>query len=83
VIWALLLVADICRFTIIEAPDEATYARALDINDRGDTVGDYDTEPPGSDNAGTSSQPSPRSPSTPPAPPSTTTSSLPSPPPPT
>jgi hypothetical protein len=34
------------RFRIIEAPGEATYTRALDINDHGDIVGDYDTEPP-------------------------------------
>ena len=38
------------RFTMIEAPDEATYTRALDINNQGDIVGDYDAEPPGTDN---------------------------------
>ena len=33
------------RFTTIQAPGAATYTRALDINDLGDIVGDYDTEP--------------------------------------
>ena len=38
------------RVTMIEAPDEATYTRALDIDNQGDIVGDYDAEPPGTDN---------------------------------
>jgi hypothetical protein len=34
------------RFTPIDAPGAATYTRPLDINNRGQIVGDYDTEPP-------------------------------------
>ena len=34
------------RFTPIDAPGAATYTRPLDISNRGQIVGDYDTEPP-------------------------------------
>jgi uncharacterized membrane protein len=34
-------------FNSIEAPGAATYTRALDINNHGQIVGDYDTEPSG------------------------------------
>ncbi|MGH9214164.1 MAG: hypothetical protein ACRD2C_26365 [Acidimicrobiales bacterium] len=61
------------RFTIIEAPGEATYTRALDINDHGDIVGDYDTEPPGTNDPATSPQPSQPSPPAGPARPTATT----------
>jgi uncharacterized membrane protein len=33
-------------FTLFDAPGAATYTRALDINNRAQIVGDYDTEPP-------------------------------------
>jgi hypothetical protein len=33
------------RFTMIEGPN-ATYSRAIDINNRGQIVGDYGTKPP-------------------------------------
>jgi uncharacterized membrane protein len=34
------------RFTLLDGPDDATYTRALDINSRGQIVGDYGTRPP-------------------------------------
>jgi probable HAF family extracellular repeat protein len=34
------------RFTLLDGADDATYTRALDINNRGQIVGDYGTRPP-------------------------------------
>jgi hypothetical protein len=39
------------RFTLFDGSGDATYTRALDVNNRGQIVGDFGTRPPASDSA--------------------------------